>query len=164
MPKTLERWLAKRRHAPAAPRATGDQFSRAFDFALEQVTGVEPLFNRKYTIEDARLAVKASQTQCGPVARAAEHWLQTHGVSGVEFHFLEMHYVLLDRATGMLHDLDVPEGRRSKEDLPIWHRYKELAQLKNTNHSPTDVDNIFERHACEWLTRRQDLAGVNPLV
>lgn len=77
---------------------------KAFDFALEQIAGVKPLFNRKSTIEDARLAVVASHTQCGPVARAAESWLLSQGVGGgIEFHSLRGHYVLLNRTTGMLH-------------------------------------------------------------
>lgn len=134
---------------------------KAFDFALEQIAGVKPLFNRKCTMEDARLAVVASHTQCGPVARAAESWLLSQGVGCIEFHSLRGHYVLLNHATGMLHDLEAPDGRRYKEDLPIWSRAMEIQLLtKNENSSSPEIDKVFERYAFMWLRQREELQAV----
>ena len=163
----LQRWLAKLRQAPTiAVRLDGRsaQLSKAFDFALEQVASVAPLLGRKCTMEDARMTVKASHTQCGPVARAAESWLLSQGVGGTEFYSLRGHYVLLDRATGLLHDLEAPDGRRSKEDLPIWSRERELHRLTQAENSPslTEVGKVFERYASGWLKRREELLAFAP--
>ena len=135
------------------------QLSKAFDFALEQVAGIAQLLGRNCTMVDARIAVKASTMHCGPVARAAESWLLSQGVSGIEFYSLKGHYVLLDHATGLLHDLEVPDGRRSKEDLPIWSRTSETYSANSL-----EIENIFERYASEWLRRRGELIAIAAVV
>ena len=115
----------------------------ALDYALEQATGIPPLKGRPATLEDARLAVKASHCHCGPVAH-----LLAQGISGVRFHSLDGHYVLLDGRTGLLHDLEAPRGCRWREALPLWQRERDLAQ------SIKATADVFERYAVAWLDQR----------
>lgn len=120
----------------------------AFDHALEQATGIPPLNGRLATLEDARLAVNVSHCHCGPAARMAEAHLLAQGIPGVRFHSLQGHYVLLDGHTGLLHDLEAPQGCRRRESLPIWQRERELAQ------SAEAAADVFERYAGAWLKQR----------
>ncbi len=46
---------------------------------------------------DARLAVKASHYQCGPIARSTEQFLRGMGETDFVFWSLESHYVILDK-------------------------------------------------------------------
>lgn len=120
----------------------------ALDHALEQATGIPSLKGRPATLEDARLAVKASQCHCGPLARMAEAYLLTQGIRGVRFHSLDGHYVLLDGRTGLLHDLEAPQGCRRRETLPLWQRERDLAQSAEASAA------VFERYAVAWLEQR----------
>ena len=128
-------------------------FFKAFDIALERVARVESLAAREATLEDAKLAVMASHTSCGPVARAAEAALLAAGVIGVKFQTVGGHYVILDQYSGLIHDLEAPDGCKSKNELPIAARLKKFDLV--IEHGATDQ--IFYEDACAWLLRRKNL-------
>jgi hypothetical protein len=127
----------------------------ALDLALQQIARVAPLQNRDVTMDDARLAVKASHFHCRDVAQAAQTYLLAAGTAAVVCHYVGGHYVLLDRQSGLLHDLEMPQGCAEREELPIWSRSKELACLPKES-TTTDEDALFDRYAAAWLTRRQN--------
>lgn len=129
--------------------------SFSFDRALEQVAGVAPLQGREASIVDARLAIKASHFSCGPVARAAESHLRVAGVTGVEFHFLGGHYVLLDRLTGRFYDLETPQGCYRKQEFRLWYRTDEMMRRPDDK---AFEDEVFERCALSWLQGRKSAA------
>lgn len=126
---------------------------RSLDYALEYVAQIRPLPGRIATLDDALLAVKASHTQCGPVARLAEAYLARTRVRDVVFHNVGGHYVLRDSRTGLLHDLEAPQGCRHREQLPISSRLKEMRD--GDIGIFTDGGNaIFEKYAAVWLANR----------
>jgi hypothetical protein len=74
------------------------------------------------------------------------------GVAGVAFHSVGSHYVVLDHQSGLLHDLESPQGCRNERELPIWSRSAELARLPEGG---INADEVFERYATAWLERRR---------
>jgi len=125
-------------------------FRLAFDYALELLGDRPPLQGRKLTLIDARLAVRLSHFRCGPVARAAERHLAALGIEDVAFLYVGGHYVLRDGRSGLIHDLEAPCGCRTKQELPLWHRWEELADIPNS----ALAEEVFEKYACSWLSRR----------
>ncbi|MFC5511032.1 hypothetical protein ACFPOU_07825 [Massilia jejuensis] len=72
-------------------------------------------------------------------------------MKGVEFHFLGGHYVLLDKQTGLFHDMEAPQGVRGKRELPIWSRTSELSGAVRGD---ANFESTFLRYAALWLQRR----------
>ena len=76
-------------------------------------------------------------------------------MEGIHFHCLKGHYVLRDEATGLLHDIEEPQGCASKEALPSWRRSVELAALSAAGgHTEADRDAVMEVYARAWLANR----------
>lgn len=132
-------------------------FDHALEKALERVNpDYEPLTGRDATSQDAETAVKASYYQCGQVARDAEDWLLSIGnVTGVGFISLQGHYALFDRRTGLIHDLECPQGCRRRTQLPIWNLSQDLAHITAPPENlEAEIAIIFRRYANAWLHQR----------
>lgn len=129
----------------------------AFDQALVHCTKSAPGVELNPSMEVGLLAVKANTFQCGPMARAAEKWLAQQSVRGFRFHSLKGHYVLLDTTTGLLHDIEVPFGVKSKQELPLLFRENELHSIAIDAAYGPKVDSIFEKYAAQWLLQRRIL-------
>ena len=133
----------------------------AFDFALEELAGIQLLAGRPFATDQALLAVRASHFHCGPIARLAEDWFRARGIAGARFHSLDGHYVLRDEETGLLFDLEAVGGRSDATLLPIYERTIEMGRLMSKGgYQKGKVDNLFDRYAESLRLARSQLIGL----
>jgi hypothetical protein len=131
--------------------ARSELISLAFEQALRHLLSGHCMTPAEFDLPFARLAVKASHYQCGPVARAAEAILRSTSIDGVKFHFTGFHYGLLDTRSGLFYDLETPHGCSDMSQLPVFRRTQELDLLRVES---IQKDFVFEKYAQDWLSGR----------
>lgn len=143
------------------PEQRAKIITTALDFALEQEAGILPLKEgRRFSTHDALHAVRLSHYRSQTVAESALAWLSRRDVSDTEIRCINGHHVLLDTITGKIHDLEVPEGCRSRRDLPCLKRTRAFNNLASTGSVPERHEKlIFERYASDLLTHREKMAS-----
>lgn len=122
--RTLARWF------PRAPWIARRAFmaQQALEHAFEQLAAGPWATPGKPRHELPSSRIRANELQCGPLASLALQWLEAHQIRGFKLHSLRCHYVLRDRWTGRLHDLECPAGCLTALDLPLLQRILRLAQ------------------------------------
>jgi len=109
---------------PAQRAARAALFAQAFDAVLMDLMRIHQPHSRRdlNSKAAARFALEANAMHSGPVARQVEAHLLARGVSGVSFHSIKGHFVVVDALTGLMHDLEAYRGVARATDLPIHQR------------------------------------------